>query len=109
MADYIDRKTALSFPFANEQYDHENANENFIFGCETYKEWLENLPIADVQEVRHGEWIKLNKSYNVTEVYECSLCGRHLYMDKNTPKEFVLKVAPYCHCGAKMGGKENNK
>ena len=51
MTDYIDRKTALSFPFANEQYDHENANEDFILGCETYKEWLENLSFVDVQKV----------------------------------------------------------
>lgn len=41
----IDRDTALSFPYANGQYDKANANEDFILGCETYKEWLEQLPI----------------------------------------------------------------
>lgn len=44
----IDREKALSFPLANGEYDHEHANEYFIIGCETYKEWLENLPVIEV-------------------------------------------------------------
>ena len=51
MSRYINREEALSFPFANGQYDHKNADENFILGCESYKEWLENLPTADVIHV----------------------------------------------------------
>lgn len=51
MGDFISREAALSFPFANGQYDHENANEHFINGCESYKEWLEVVPAADVVEV----------------------------------------------------------
>lgn len=106
MPDYIDRKTALSFPFANEQYDRENANEDFIFGCESYKEWLENLPVADVQEVKHGKWIK--KRY---QIYECSRCKRSVYLEGlNVTDENEIKLLkelyPYCHCGAKMDRKE---
>lgn len=51
MPKYIDRELALSMPFANGHYDHENANEHYIFGCETYKEWLETLPTTDAVEV----------------------------------------------------------
>ena len=58
MVDYISREAALSFPFANDKYDHENANEHFIFGCETYKEWLEQLPAADVVE---WKWIPVSE------------------------------------------------
>ena len=46
MSDCINRNLALSFPWANGKYDHENANEHFIYGIETYKEWLEQLPIV---------------------------------------------------------------
>lgn len=49
--EYIEREIALSFPFANGKYDHENANEHFINGCETYKEWLETIPASDVRPV----------------------------------------------------------
>ena len=52
--DYINRKDALSFPFANGKYDKENANEHFIFGCETYREWLEQLPVKRLED---DNWI----------------------------------------------------
>lgn len=51
MADFIDRALATSHPFANGRYDHENANEHFILGHESYREWLEDLPSADVRPV----------------------------------------------------------
>ncbi len=53
MGAYIDRKQALSHPFANGKYDHEHANEDFILGFESYREWLERLPTIDL--VRCGE------------------------------------------------------
>lgn len=53
MGAYIDRKQALSHPFANGKYDHEHANEHFILGFESYREWLEGLPTIDL--VRCGE------------------------------------------------------
>lgn len=54
--------------------------------------------IADVEEVKHGEWIltKTEFGWNGSEYpaeYTCSVCGR---------KE--EKEEPYCHCGAKMDG-----
>lgn len=49
--EYIEREAAISFPFANGQYDREHADEHFINGCESYREWLEQLPAADVVEV----------------------------------------------------------
>ena len=58
------------------------------------------VPTADVEPVRHGEWVKETEYYaddysecNVCQVYACSLCGR-------TEKRKEL----YCHCGAKMDG-----
>ena len=41
--DLIDRNVAVSHPFANGHYSH-NANMHFIYGHESYKEWLEDLP-----------------------------------------------------------------
>lgn len=105
MAEYIDRKTALSFPFANGKYDHEHANKHFIFGCESYKEWLETLPPADVQPVRRGRWLKTDAFPH--RVY-CSECYKtyvpndnwQIWQDK--PGEGGLQRT-YCPaCGAKM-------
>lgn len=68
----IDREKALSFPLANEEYDQEHANEYFIMGCETYKEWLENLPVIKVVRCRDCKYMDAVYPYcnaweNVTE------------------------------------------
>lgn len=55
MGVHIDREQALSHPFANGKYDHEHANEHFILGFESYREWLEGLPTIDL--VTCGECI----------------------------------------------------
>ena len=47
----ISREEVLSHPFANGKYDHKNADINFILGHESYKEWLETLPVFTEQEI----------------------------------------------------------
>lgn len=51
-----------------------------------------SLTSADVEPVRHGEWICKTNEHNYFE-FHCSLCGR-----------IEEKEEPYCHCGAKMDG-----
>ena len=93
--EYIERETALSalkeLPSAG--------------GCsavdrDDVESAIMNIPIADVEEVRHGEWKEDTEYYdddysecNVRKVFCCSLCGR-------TEK----RKEPYCNCGAKMDG-----
>lgn len=72
-------------------------------------ETIESIPTADVQPVRHGEWIPCAKSGLVlTELmrkeglkwygYKCSVCN---YIRKGN----ALTEAIYCeHCGARMDG-----
>ena len=83
MADFIDRALATSHPFANGRYDHKNANEHFILGHESYREWLEGLPSADVRPVKHGRWVKVGGFFTPggDPVWQCSECGkgRHVY------------------------------
>ena len=63
---------------------------------------IDNLPTADIVEVKHGEWIltKTEFGWNCCEYpkeYTCSECGR------TEPQE-----EPYCHCGAKMDGERKH-
>lgn len=93
MAEYISRDLALSFPFATGEYDREHADPHFIGGCETYREWLEQLPAADVAEVRHGKWVWNGE----TCCNECSVCGVGAMWFR------ILMEYHYCpNCGAKM-------
>lgn len=100
MKQYIEKDMALSFPFANGQYDDKNVNEHFIFGCETYKEWLAGLPVHDVTPVKHAHW-NLVWDDEGARVYECSTCHEQICV----PKGFGVTIMwfRYCiKCGAKM-------
>lgn len=59
-----------------------------------------SIPAADVQEVRHGEWVfkfycgnMSGYDYGMT----CSVCG------KPTHRQFAEKMPPFCpNCGSRM-------
>lgn len=83
MKEYIERTSVLSYPIRKDHCDKEHANEHFIFGIESVMEYVENIPAADVVEVRHGRWIpeaceSVSKRNRLIEyrVYSCSICGR---------------------------------
>jgi hypothetical protein len=64
------------------------------------------VKLSNAEPVRHARWIKITKPQKSNEgffywnaipktIYFCSYCGR-----RESIKE------PYCHCGAKMDGKD---
>lgn len=105
MKEYIDKKLALSHPFANGKYDHEHANMDFILGHECYKEWLETLPTADVEEVRHGMWVHNDDLVNsdIWRRWSCSECGYVRKRGWEHTSDGQKPRAKLCeNCGAKM-------
>ena len=98
MTEYIKREDALEFPFANGIYDHEHANEHFIFGCESYREWIASIPAADVVERKTGKWI----NYLEDGFVECPFCKSATNCDGD------IAELHYCfNCGAKLEGDED--
>ena len=76
------------------------------------KECINRTPSADVDEVKHGHWIVVNKQRGDlttgfwTERYlQCSICNyerRHSWLRGEQP--------PYCECcGSKMDGGKTNE
>ena len=62
---------------------------------------LRKQPTADVEEVKHGEWIQ-------GVPYRCSICGNPAPEEKNTSERYSCWLSPYCpNCGADMRGKTN--
>ena len=61
---------------------------------------MESVPVADVVEVKHGEWIWTeNGEADYEQFWVCSVCGEKDYIETN-----------YCpNCGAKMDGKDGAK
>ena len=55
---------------------------------------IDNAPILD------AEWQFISENY-WDVIYSCTKCGRFFVMPKGKYNDAV-KLAPYCHCGAKM-------
>lgn len=67
---------------------------------------IKSAPSADVQEVKHGKWIKM---YDILDDgdYYCSECRNHINIatERKAPKTPRDHGVLYCpHCGAKMDG-----
>ena len=80
----------------------------------TVTEFVEDeLPAADVEPVRHGEW-RLVRRMAACGEYECSVCGRKVD-NINLHRLLIFREYeaacwryPYCHCGAKMDLEDEN-
>lgn len=100
---YIDVDDVLEQLF----YLYDSISPNTLTGndarikiLQSYKT-IENLPAADVQEVRHGEWM-YNDLYFLS-CAECSECGWKSSVDGEEIPSYH-----YCPCcGARMDGEEN--
>ena len=100
MNDYIDR-AALKKRFQKrliwlEKDVHNEYSKGLFHGCETDMSLIDEIPAADVVEVRHGNWI-----WNAHHCkWECSECGG---MEGECE-------SPVCKwCGARMDKEEEHE
>ena len=66
---------------------------NGVFDCEDVINSIQNQPTADVEELKHGEWV-----YDHWCEFKCSICGHWSQTEPRAREN-------YCpNCGAKMDG-----
>lgn len=98
--DLIRRRDATAHPFANGQYDHDNANKDFIRGCESYKEWLEDLPAVE-QPMSAVEYERAKRRFS--DWCASTLCSECSFFDdcphstpdvvrELTPEQYVATI-----------------
>ena len=103
MIEYIARDEILKYPIRINHYDKEHGNEDFVLGIECVIEYIEQIPAADVQPVKHGRWISEYIGYGVTR-YKCSVCGGIFGEDMIVD----FQHNNFCSdCGAKMTRKDD--
>lgn len=97
MSDYISREAALA----------ELQNPELFNVSPRFLQILRDLPAADVEPVRHGNW-NIWRPRRSALCLVCLACGRKVDNDNlGILLEFgeygvVRRLYPYCHCGAKM-------
>lgn len=92
---YIDQDTLLNK--MQERYEDIAKDygdyDNYVMGFRDAIEFLENAPVADVQEAKHGKWLPYRFGLEVTK---CSIC-KAVYEGGDS-----FRFCP--KCGAKMDG-----
>ena len=105
--EYISRRDAISWFRAFARMGEDNIPTETVLDDLAF-----TIPAADVEPVRHGNW-NIRLADELTLCLECSVCGRQVY---NIDLHHLLEAGeygeacrryPYCHCGAKMQGGEN--
>lgn len=119
MNDYIDR-AALKKRFQKrliwlEKDVHNEYSKGLFHGCETDMSLIDEIPAADVVEVRHGRWIF--KEYDempwCTQAI-CSECGavveNNSSLTTESGEKYFLKDNQYCRkCGALMDKEDDHE
>lgn len=100
MAEYIERETLLT------NICDDMCGLKYTGVCENCRvvALIADTPAADVAPVVHATWV-LTSDFGPSEFYHCSRCGRE---EVRFGKSSIYQQYPYCHCGAKMDGGDND-
>lgn len=98
MSEYIAKEAVQSCPIRIDHYDTVHGNEHFVLGIEFAIDYIESLPPADVEPVRHGRWVD-----HMCRDWRCSECGEKINKVRNVDGYCYNDKPKYCpNCGAKM-------
>lgn len=100
MSDYISRKAAVKIA---QKYGLANGSalgrHTGLADCIAIE--IEGLPAADVEPVRHGQWLRTDDDWNSLVTIQCSACGGEWCFEVD--EDVQLLGYNYCPgCGCKM-------
>lgn len=99
---YLNKENLIKDLKNNKDYKRD-CNYKKDIDLESLINYIEKLPTADVQEVKHSKWIANNLEIAVE--YTCSICGyTYCEADPKYPPENYC-----CKCGAKMDLEADDK
>lgn len=106
MSDYISREAAVKIA---QKYGLANGSalgrHTGLADCIAIE--IEGLPIADVEPVRRGEWLRTDDDWNSLTTFQCTVCGEEFCFEID--EDIELLNYNYCpNCGAKMDLEDEN-
>ena len=105
MPEYIEREALIEvLNYIASEYAHDGSMQCLIAAgtvIHIKDDVVLNVPTADVVEVRHGEWEKLDSDH-----FNCTQCGNIFGLGSTATIYNVKREWQYCpKCGAKTDGK----
>ena len=97
---YIERRDLRNELYSRMDFYYEQGYHSLSRECSELIKYIDEMPTADVEVVRHGEWIWTeNGEEDYEQFWVCSVCKEKSYIETK-----------FCSdCGAKMdGGKDEN-
>lgn len=85
MTEYIKKEDALDAWYDNERFTD-----------------IEAIPVADVVDRKHGNWIEQEDPWFGWGVWQCSNCKEEYVLEEGTPDDNFYNYCP--NCGAIMDG-----
>lgn len=102
MAEYIEKNKVINLIEHNDRVCHyaDERYENVVYAtAQTICKVVAEMPSADVQPVKHGQWIEVTPKHS-----RCSVCDTTCLIAVYP----ISKGANYCpNCGARMDGDTN--
>lgn len=101
MAEYIDRTGLLHLcdDMITKKWITQDPPASWAEAYEEFKGDIENVPIADVQEVKHGRWEKVD-DFDGEYHWKCTSCDIEWWFECGGLSENGSHYCPTC--GAKM-------
>ena len=99
MAEYIKREDVLEFSRIFVDQVWETGGYRNCTTIAVPAEKIEEIPSADVAEVKHGKWIEQEDGFG-DAYYDCSCCGESFCLIDGTPTDNMYNFCP--NCGARM-------
>lgn len=121
MAEYIEREAAIKLIASDKTeispllcalvptYTAEQAFDGLNQSCDRHIKFINSIPSADVQPVKHGRWVQTGGKYSRHKTIDrriltCSVCGNALSMEGVNAGRGDANYCP--NCGARMEGSE---
>ena len=78
-------------------------NGKYPINAKAVRTAIEQVPAADVVEVRHGKWLSVEGDV----LFECSICGTEVSTSWDYDDPEMFRYCPCC--GAKMDGERKEQ
>nr|DAG83399.1 MAG TPA: baseplate protein [Caudoviricetes sp.] len=108
MSDYISRKAAVKIA---QKYGLANGSalgrHTGLADCIAIE--IEGLPAADVEPVRHGEWLRTDDDWSSLVTIQCSACGGEWCFEVDEDVQLLgYNYRPGCGCKMDLEDETND-